>query len=86
MQPDANASFSEQCSAAAVVFGLVSLVTCWWFPYGPTVGAVGTAFGLLAWWIGQHGERALLGTALAAFGTATGVALAWNYWQRVFGL
>jgi hypothetical protein len=85
MSADENASPADQCAAVAVVFGLVSLLTCWWFPYGPVVGVVGMGFGVIAWWAGVGG-RALVGTALAACGAGAGLLLAGDYWWRVFGL
>lgn len=86
MEPDVNASTTDQIAAAAVVFGLVSLGVCWWFPFGPVLGLVGTGLGALAWWTGRDGERALVGAALAACGTGAGLLLAGDYWWRVLGL
>jgi hypothetical protein len=81
MHTDANASVSEWFSTAAVVLGLISLVTCWWFPFGAVLGVVGTGLGVLAW----SGGRPLVGTVLAAAGGGTGLLLGWDYWARVFG-
>ena len=86
MTADANASVPDQLAAGAVVLGLVSLATCWWFPFGPVLGIVGTGFGVLAWWTVRDGRRALVGTGLAACGAGAGLLLAWDYWWRVFGL
>lgn len=85
MRADENATAGDQLAATAVVFGLVSMMTCWWFPYGPVVGATGTALGLGGWWAGGAGDRARVGTALAACGAGAGLLLAWDYWWRVFG-
>ena len=85
MTVDENASVADQCAAAAVVFGLVSLLTCWWFPFGPVVGTVGTGLGVIGWW-GGVGTRAIVGLILAASGAAAGLLLAGDYWWRVFGL
>jgi hypothetical protein len=82
---DADASAPEQCATAAVVLGLVSLVVCWWFPFGALLGATGTALGIGAWYAGRVAERALVGAFLAASGTGAALLLAWDYWRRVFG-
>ena len=82
MNEDANASAADQLWAAAVVLGLVSLATCWWFPFGAVLGVVGTGLGVLAWF----GGRSLVGTALAATGAGAGLLLAWDYWGRVLGV
>jgi hypothetical protein len=68
------------------VLGLVSLAVCWWFPFGQTLGVVGTGFGVVGWWGTRDGGRALVGTALAATGAGAGLLLAWDYWWRAFGL
>lgn len=86
MTADANFSVADQSAAGALVLGLVSLVTCWWFPFGPTLGVVGAGLGVVGWWGGSDGRRALVGTALAACGAGSGLLLAWDYWRRVFGL
>jgi hypothetical protein len=86
MDADANAPAADQLAAAAVVLGLVSLVTCWWFPFGPTLGAVGTGLGIASCWTARDRWRARVGTGLAACGTGAGLLLAWDYWWRVFGL
>jgi hypothetical protein len=86
MSPDENASIADQFAAAAMMFGMVSLATCWWFPFGPTLGAVGTFCGMLAWRLGSMTERGMVGMALAASGMAAGLLLAWEYWWRLFGL
>lgn len=86
LDADANASAAEQCASAGVALGLVSVLTCWWFPFGALVGAAGTAFGLVGWYAGRAAERALVGAALAAVGTGAGLLLGWNYWGRLFGL
>ncbi|HEX4613653.1 MAG TPA: hypothetical protein VH092_36055 [Urbifossiella sp.] len=86
MAADENVSAADQFAAAAVVLGLVSLGVCWWFPFGPVLGVIGTGLGILAWWTGRDGERALVGMTLAATGAGAGLLLAWDYWWRAFGL
>jgi hypothetical protein len=85
MAPDSTA-IADRLATGAVVFGLVSLVVCWLFPFGPLLGVAGAVAGLLAMLTGRAGERALVGTALAAIGAGTGLLLAWDYWRRVLGL
>lgn len=49
MPSNMNASTADQLAASAIVFGLVSLGVCWWFPFGPVLGVVGTGLGVLGW-------------------------------------
>jgi hypothetical protein len=42
--------------------------------------------GLLGWYGGRDGARALIGTLLAACGAGAGLLLAWDYWLRLAGL
>ncbi|HEY1189241.1 MAG TPA: hypothetical protein VGE74_16435 [Gemmata sp.] len=77
---------SEQLATASTALGLVSLLTCWWFPFDPLTGAVGTGCGLLAWRGAGASGRPAVGATLSAAGTGAGVLLAWNYWGRLFGL
>jgi hypothetical protein len=73
-------------AAGAIVFGLVSLAVCWWFPFGPILGAVGVAMGIAAWTIGTDREQSAVGLIVAAIGAGTGMLLAWDYWRRMVGL
>jgi hypothetical protein len=84
--PTLDASAADQFGASSMVFALISLATCWWFPYGAVIGAVGVGWGLLGWCLGNPSERSVLGAVLAACGMGAGVLLAWDYWQRTFGL
>jgi hypothetical protein len=86
MDTDHDTAPADQFAAGAVVFGLVSLGACWWFPFGPALGLVGCGMGLLGWYAGRDGTRALLGTLLAACGSGAGLLLAWDYWWRLIGL
>ena len=72
-------------AAGAIVFGLVSLAVCWWFPFGPILGAVGVGMGIAAG-IGTDREESGVGVMVAAIGAGTGILLAWDYWRRVVGL
>jgi len=72
-------------AAGAIVFGLVSLAVCWWFPFGPILGLVGVGMGLAAG-IGTDREESGVGVMVAAIGAGTGILLAWDYWRRVVGL
>jgi hypothetical protein len=83
MHAGPDATFADQLAAGAVVFGLVSLLTCWWFPFGPAVGTVGAGMGVVGWWRSPDAGRALVGTILAACGAGAGLLLAWEYWERV---
>jgi hypothetical protein len=85
MDADANASVPDQLAAASVVFGLVSLVVGWWFPFGPSLGVVGAGLGVLAWWTVRDGGQALLGIALAGCGAGIGGLLGWDEWWRILG-
>jgi hypothetical protein len=69
MVSHATAPIAERLATAAVDFGLVSLVVCWLFPFGPRLGAAGVAASLLAARTGRDNERALVGTALVAIVT-----------------
>ena len=85
----ANASTADQLAAGAIVFGLVSLVTCWWFPFGAVLGLVGALSGIGAWWGetggGRRGDQAVVGTALSVAGAGAALLLAWDEWRIVFG-
>jgi hypothetical protein len=86
MDTNRDARPADQLAAGSVVFGLVSLFTCWWFPFGPVVGTVGCGMGLIGWYGGRDGAQALVGTLLAACGTGAGLLLAWDYWWRLIGV
>lgn len=73
-------------AAGEIVFGLVSLAVCWWFPFGPILGAVGVGMGLAAVGIGTDREQSAVGVIAAAIGAGTGMLLAWDYWRRLVGL
>jgi hypothetical protein len=81
MDRDENAAMPEQLATAGVVFGLVSLVVCWWFPFGPALALAGTAAGVGSW-LGGGGLRSLVGLAFAASGFATGVLIAADSWWQ----
>jgi hypothetical protein len=81
-----DTSPADQFAAGAVVFAFVSLATCWWFPFGSTIGSVACAMGLVAWYGTSDGERALVGLLLGACGTGTGLLVAWEYWWRLLGV
>lgn len=83
MTSDANASPAEQCTAAAIVFGLVSSLTCWWFPYGAILGTFGVILGLIGWYGSKEVGRPLVGIFLSAAGGGASILLAWDYWWRI---
>jgi hypothetical protein len=84
MDTDHDATPAEQLASGALALGLVSLLTCWWFPFGAILGCVGTGMGV-AGWRTPDARRALLGTILAACGTCAGLLLAWEFWRRLLG-
>jgi len=85
MDSHENAALPEQFATAAVVFGLVSLVVCWWFPFGPTLALCGTAAAVGSWLAGG-GFRSLVGLAFAALGFATGMLIAADSWWQTLPL
>jgi hypothetical protein len=82
--PADETSRADDLGAAALVFGMISLLLCWWFPYGGILGACGVAMGVAGWAGG--GRSAGPGTLIAAAGTGAALLLAWDYWWRVLGL
>jgi hypothetical protein len=86
MSPWEDTTRSETIGVGAMIFGFLSLVLCWWFPFGALLGACGVGFGLAARLAG--GSRpALIGSIYAAGGLATGTVLAaWDTWGRWLGL
>jgi hypothetical protein len=83
MDASHDATPAEQLATGAVVLGLVSLVMCWWFPFGPVVGTVGCFMGAAGWCRNPDAGRGPVGTLLAACGAGTGLLLAWDYWWRL---
>jgi hypothetical protein len=74
----------EEFGVGAQVFGLLSLGLCWWFPFGPLLGAFGTGLGIASLMAGV-GRRRFVGTAFAISGLAIGLLLASNDWTRLLG-
>ncbi len=83
MPAETDPSVVERIGLTGFVFGLIGMVLCWWFPYGPSLAAVGTLLGLAAWLSGDR--RAILGAFLAATGMAGGALLAWDDWKQLIG-
>ena len=83
MSIEANASPAEQCTAGGIIFGLVSCLTCWWFPFGAILGTFGLLLGSIGLARGKEVQRSLVGICLSAIGGFTGLLLAWDYWWRI---
>ena len=83
MTPETDPSLAGRLGVTGFVFGLVALGLCWWFPFGPVLGACGSVLSAGGWAGGDR--RGRLGFVLAAGGTAAGALLAWEYWRRLFG-
>ena len=75
---------AEELGVGAQVFGLLSLGLCWWFPFGPLLGACGTGLGVASL-IAGVGRRGMVATVLASTGLAVGLLLASNDWTRLLG-
>ncbi len=82
MAENTNDSLAECFISGAIIFGMVSSVLCWWFPYGAIIGLLGVTFGVLGWWTGNQTTRSLVGIALSACGAGASILLAWDYWAR----
>jgi hypothetical protein len=86
MDHDVHPSIAGQLASGSVPFGMVCLLTCWWFPFGCLVGSVGVACGVFGWFAREQRIRAVVGTLLAGGGMSTGLLLAADDWRRMFGL
>lgn len=75
--PDAIAG-----GTSALALGTLSLLLCWWFPFGAFLGATGVVIGLVSWLAGWGRERALFGGLLGASGLAAASLMNWAWWSR----
>lgn len=77
-----NDSLAECFISGSIIFGMISSLLCWWFPYGAIIGLLGATFGVLGWFTGRQTGRTLVGIALSACGGGASILLAWDYWMR----
>ncbi len=73
---------SETLGAGAMVFGLLSLGLCWWFPFGAVLGICGIGFGLASRLAGKSRHSAI-GMIYSAGGVASAMLLVWD---RLLGI
>ncbi len=69
-----DATRAETIGVGAMVFGFLSLMLCWWIPFGAILGAWGLGFGLAARLAGGS-RSALIGSVSSASGLAAGLLL-----------
>jgi hypothetical protein len=82
-QPDTTRA--ETLGVGALVFGLLSLGLCWWFPFGAVLGACGLGFGLASRVVGSS-RSARIGTLYSLGGVMASVLLASYVWDRLLGI
>ncbi len=78
--PDAVAG-----GTSALAFGALSLLLCWWFPFGALLGATGVAVGLVSGLADWGRGRAVFGGLLAAGGLGAALVMNWGSWVRWLG-
>ena len=83
MHPEADPTLANRLGVTGLAFGLFGLAVCWWFPFGPLVGAAGTLLAA-AGWLGSD-RLGRLGTFVASAGAGAGGLIAWDYWARTLG-
>jgi hypothetical protein len=84
-----NATTRRGIAAASCCFGVWTMLTFWWYPYGPMLATVGLVLGLIAlaknWRGGIDGDNlALYGVVLNAINIGNALAV-YRIMQAYFG-
>ena len=86
MVNDANATWAGEAGSVSHAFGMLSLLSCWWFPFGPVLGMIGVFAGAVGWLSGDRSGRSVLGIAFSGAASTVGLIAAWGTWVRLFSI
>jgi hypothetical protein len=85
MSQPSQAGRAETLGVGAMVFGLLSLGLCWWFPFGAVLGGSGVGFGVYSRLIGKS-RSALIGTLFSTGGITASMLLTPFFWNHLLGM